>query len=114
MAEILYLGVDIGGTKVAAGLVSAAGEIVCKGRAPMNVNGSPEEGLASVIAAMNKAMELGRGIQPDFKLGGVGICSPGPLDPRTGAMLERGAPWKPMARFDMETLVAKARYSPSQ
>jgi glucokinase len=86
-ADTLYLGVDIGGTKVAAGLVNSIGEIICKGRAPMNVNGAPEDGLASVLAAMNKAMELARGIQPDFKLGGVGICSPGPLDPRTGVVI---------------------------
>lgn len=85
--DIFYLGVDIGGTKVAAGLVDASGEIICKGRAPMNVNGAAEDGLASVLEAMNKAMELGREIQPGFKLGGVGICSPGPLDPRTGVVI---------------------------
>ncbi len=87
MADILYLGVDIGGTKVAAGLVDAAGEIICKGRAAMNAHGTAEEGLASVIAAMKQAMELGRAARPGFKLGGVGICSPGPLDPRTGVVI---------------------------
>src|SRR5580704_10934372 len=86
-ADTLYLGVDIVGTKVAAGLVDASGEIICKGRAPMNVNGAAEDGLASVLDAMNKAMELGREIRPGFKLGGVGICSPGPLDPRTGVVI---------------------------
>jgi glucokinase len=85
--DILYLGVDIGGTKVAAGLVDASGEIICKGRAPMNAHGSAEEGLASVLAAMNDAMKLGATARPGFHLGGVGICSPGPLDPRTGVVI---------------------------
>jgi len=85
--ENLYLGVDIGGTKVAAGLVDATGNIICKDRAPMNAQGSAEDGLASVLTAMEKAMDAGRAARPGFKLGGAGICSPGPLDPRTGVVI---------------------------
>lgn len=86
-SDILYLGVDIGGTKVAAGLVDASGEIICRSRAPMNAHGSAEDGLASVLTAMNDAMNQARSAQPGFRLGGVGICSPGPLDPRTGVVI---------------------------
>jgi hypothetical protein len=32
-----------------------------------------------------------------------------PLHPRTGAMLERGEPWKPLALPTMESLLARAR-----
>ena len=84
---VLFLGVDIGGTKVAAGLVDASGKIICKARAPMNALGTAEEGLASVLTAMRDAMKQGQSAQPGFKLGGVGICSPGPLDPRTGVVI---------------------------
>lgn len=84
---VLFLGVDIGGTKVAAGLVDASGKILCKTRAPMNAQGTAEEGLASVLTAMRDAMRQGQAAQPGFKLGGVGICSPGPLDPRTGVVI---------------------------
>jgi glucokinase len=86
-AQSLYLGVDIGGTKVAAGLVDGVGEIVCKARAPMNARGTAEEGLASVLEAMREAMEAGAAVRPGFRLAGVGICSPGPLDPKTGVVI---------------------------
>jgi glucokinase len=87
MSEALYLGVDIGGTKVAAGLVDARGEIICKGRAPMNAHGTAEEGLASVFAAMDEALKAGRVVRPNLEIAGIGICSPGPLDPRTGVVI---------------------------
>ena len=89
---VLFLGVDIGGTKVAAGLVDASGKIICKARAPMNAHGTAEEGLASVLTAMRDAMKQGKSAQPGFKLGGVGICSPGPLDPRTGCRTQSASP----------------------
>jgi glucokinase len=85
--DFIFLGVDIGGTKVAAGLVDASGKIICKARAPMNADGTAEEGLASVLTAMRDVMKQGQSAQPGFKLGGVGICSPGPLDPRTGVVI---------------------------
>lgn len=74
---------DIGGTKVAAGLVSAAGEIIFKTRAPMDAHGSADEGFRSVRRAMDAALAA----RPGVALGGVGITSPGPLDPHSGIVL---------------------------
>ncbi len=85
--DALYLGVDIGGTKVAAGLVDARGEIICKGRAPMNAQGTAEEGLASVFAAMDDVLKIGHTARPNLQIAAIGICSPGPLDPRTGVVI---------------------------
>jgi glucokinase len=82
-ADAIYLGVDIGGTKVAAGLVDAHGEILFRTRAPMNAQGTAAAGLASVRQAMDAALAS----RPGVNLGGVGICSPGPLDPRTGVVM---------------------------
>jgi len=87
VSDDFYLGVDIGGTKVAAGLVDATGEIICKGRAPMNAHGTAEEGLASVLAAMDDALEASRAARPNAQIAGIGICSPGPLDPRSGVVI---------------------------
>lgn len=81
--DALYLGVDIGGTKVAAGLVNDSGEVLFKTRAPMNAHGTAAEGLASVKQAMDAAIAS----RPGAKLAGVGICSPGPLDPHTGVVI---------------------------
>ena len=48
------LGVDIGGTKVAAGVVNESGEILEQFRAPMSARGTAEEGFASVAAAIDE------------------------------------------------------------
>jgi len=82
MTEKLLLGIDIGGTKVAVGLVSHAGEIIFKTRNPMNPRGSAEDGLAAVKMAIDAGMKEANG-----NVDGIGIISPGPLDPKTGIIL---------------------------
>src|SRR5579862_5744612 len=74
------LGVDIGGTKVAVGLVDRDGRILSQGRKPMIANESAEAGLNAVTAAIDSLLPPG-GIQS------IGICAPGPLDPKTGVVL---------------------------
>lgn len=78
-AKKLVMGVDIGGTKVAVGLVDAAGQIVSQGRAPMIANGTPEAGLQAVIGAIDSLW--------CDEVQSIGICAPGPLDPKTGVIL---------------------------
>ena len=84
-ARTLSLGVDIGGTKVAAGLVDADGSILFQTRVPMPARGSAAEGFAAV----NSAMEAIFAAHPEArsKLTSIGICAPGPLDPASGVIL---------------------------
>jgi len=49
----VVVGVDIGGTKVAAGVVNAEGEILAQSRTPMLTAGAPSNGLAAVSAAIH-------------------------------------------------------------
>src|SRR5581483_4503354 len=87
-SENLVIGIDIGGTKVAAGLVEPGGKILHRVRVPMNCNEGAAAGLASVISAINKVSERGKNLAgPAQLIHGIGICSPGPLDPRTGVVL---------------------------
>ena len=79
--ESLYVGVDVGGTKVAAGLVDAAGRILSQARVPMVSHGTAEAGLNAVLSAIEQVISGTSGIA------GIGICSPGPLDPVTGIIL---------------------------
>lgn len=81
MSELLYAGVDIGGTKVAAGLVDANGRILSQVRVPMVSHSSAEAGLKAVLNAL---AQVTSGIAG---LAGIGICSPGPLDPFAGIVL---------------------------
>lgn len=72
---------DIGGTKVAVGLVDADGVISATVRAPMASNSSAQKGLDAVLSAISQV------IPHDSEVSGIGICAPGPLDPKTGVVL---------------------------
>ena len=82
-ADSLYLGIDVGGTKVAAGLVTADGDILYKARVSMVANLDAAAGLAAVKAAAAEVLKA----NPGGTLAGAGITSPGPLDPKTGVVL---------------------------
>ncbi len=82
MEKTCFVGVDVGGTKVAAGLVNAEGEIAAQVRIPMVSSGSAEAGLNAVLLAIAQVAPAG-----DAGISGIGICAPGPLDPTTGIIL---------------------------
>lgn len=79
------LGVDIGGTKIAAGLVDAHGTILFHTRTPMPAHAD----AATAFAAVESAIHAVFSAQPQAraKLAGIGICAPGPLDPISGVIL---------------------------
>ncbi|MGB7822483.1 MAG: ROK family protein [Candidatus Sulfotelmatobacter sp.] len=80
------IGVDVGGTKVAAGLVNAAGEITYQTRTPMVANDAAA-GLAAVISAINSVRAANNSHFENGLITGIGICAPGPLDPRSGIVI---------------------------
>jgi glucokinase len=81
----LVVGVDIGGTKVAAGLVDRNGEIKRQIRTPMVANGEATEGLAAVVSALDLLLDHDADARTLIR--GIGICAPGPLDPSTGIVI---------------------------
>ncbi len=81
----LIVGVDVGGTKVAAGLVDSNGEIKSQTRTAMVGNGNAAAGLAAVTSAIDLLLAGDR--QARTLIRGIGICSPGPLDPSTGVVI---------------------------
>jgi glucokinase len=76
------LGVDIGGTKIAVGIVDRAGKILSQARTPMVANQTPEAALDAVVAAIDSVLST-----YSNEIEGIGICAPGPLDPKTGVVL---------------------------
>src|SRR5580698_5908655 len=102
-----FVGVDVGGTKVAAGLVNSAGEITHRTQVPMVV-ADAAAGLASVTSAIDSVREATNS-NPDLRglVSGIGICAPGPLDPRTGVVIN--PPNLPGWRnFPLGDLISKA------
>jgi glucokinase len=79
------IGVDVGGTKVAAGFVGPLGEITHHTRTAMNPKGTAEEGLAAVTTAIDALLKM----VPEARgaVQRIGICAPGPLNPQTGVVL---------------------------
>jgi glucokinase len=77
------VGIDVGGTKVAAGLVDSRGEICARSRTPMVANDAAR-GLAAVTTAIG---ELQRSSGNHDALHAIGICAPGPLNPITGVII---------------------------
>jgi glucokinase len=85
MPEQMTIGVDIGGTKVAAGLVDSTGAISHKVRVPMVATADAESGFAAVRNAIEAIFREAPGARGKVK--GIGLCSPGPLDPKAGVVL---------------------------
>lgn len=85
MAENLILGIDVGGTKIAAGLVDSRGQIVMRLRRPMVARRSAEDGLAAVVRAA-QAVLAGEAAR-SAKIEAAGISAPGMVDPYRGAVV---------------------------
>src|SRR4051794_17168260 len=80
MAEWV-IGVDLGGTKTAFGLISPDNRIVSRRKIPTNES----EGPASIVERIAQVVdEFGREVPAGKKIEALGICTPGPVDHVTG------------------------------
>lgn len=82
-----FIGVDVGGTKVAAGLVNSNGGITHYTRVPMPAT-SAAGALAAVVSAIESVrIAAEKNGSPPSQIFGIGICAPGPLNPHTGVIV---------------------------
>ncbi|MGH9736396.1 MAG: ROK family protein [Candidatus Acidiferrales bacterium] len=79
----LFIGVDIGGTKVAAGAVNATGEIVAEARGKMAARGTAEDGLRSVTDVLDALLRNPRA----RRASAIGISVPGWIDSARGTLI---------------------------
>lgn len=78
------IGIDLGGTKIASGLVNPENKIVAQSR----INTNADDGLDTVIHRISEEVESLKNHLPEGEsLEGVGICTPGPVDHITGDLL---------------------------
>ncbi len=73
------LGVDIGGTKTAAGVVNEAAEVSGTVVLPTRASEGLEVSLGQIYDAIARALTPG--------VRAIGICAPGPLNPKTGVVI---------------------------
>ncbi|ABF39287.1 glucokinase [Candidatus Koribacter versatilis Ellin345] len=104
-----FLGVDIGGTKVAAGLVNDNGELLYKTRNPMNCSRGADEAVNAVREAIDRTIRE----NPEAEVRAIGLSSPGSVDPRTGTVvMATNLPcWK---NFGLAEIIAKQYGLPTE
>lgn len=82
--ERTFIGVDIGGTKIATGLVRGA-RVLERISLPTLADRPKEDVLRQVFASVDLILErTGHSLG---EIAGIGIVAPGPLDPQTGELL---------------------------
>ena len=79
------IGIDLGGTNIAAGIVNESFEIVAKGSTP-TLASRPGEEIVADIAALCKKLCASIGIT-EADVASLGIASPGIVDDETGYAL---------------------------
>ena len=80
----LTMGIDIGGTKIAGGLVNKSGRLVGSLVIPTLANRGVKASLGQVFRLIER---LTREAGGKDGLVGIGMCAPGPLNPRRGIVL---------------------------
>jgi glucokinase len=79
------VGVDMGATKIALGLIDPQNRVVARRRVPTLAGEGPQaavERMAAGIADLSREMSSGG------RIAGLGICSPGPVDHASGTILD--------------------------
>lgn len=94
-------GVDIGGTNLRVGLIPCEGGLpVAVTSAPTRAGRGPDAVVADVVSMLRTAVaEVG-----DAQVAGIGVGAPGPLDRRTGVVLETpNLGWREIPLVEMIT-----------
>jgi len=84
-AGAVVVGVDVGGTTTAAGIVSAGGEVLAAARAPTHRDGP---GTAVGTIERLAAAMLDEAARRQLRVAGVGVGVPGPVDAEAGRVGE--------------------------
>src|SRR3981189_2605618 len=74
--ELMIGAVDIGGTKIAVGMVDGAGRVLCKMELPTGADFDYADGLDLVAGMLRDTARNANG-----EVSGIGIGSTGPVDP---------------------------------
>jgi glucokinase len=80
----LIIGIDVGGTKVAGGLVTQKGRLVESQIVPTHADKGFRKSYAQIIHLIGRLVRAAGGKE---NVGGIGLCAPGPLNPKTGVVV---------------------------
>jgi len=80
----LVIGIDVGGTKIAGGLVTPKGRLVTSLTVPTRASHGFEASFGQVILVIERLIGRAGGKE---RIEGIGLCAPGPLDTHKGVIL---------------------------
>ncbi len=83
--NVYYIGVDLGGTNIAVGLVSEEGKIITKASTP-TLSGRPIEEVVEDMAMLCNKVALDAGVSMD-DVKAIGVGSPGTVDNKNGVIV---------------------------
>ena len=83
-SQQLILGIDVGGTKIAGGLVTLKGRMTTCMVVPTLAEKGREISLGQLYRLIERLLKLAGGKE---NVRGIGICAPGPLNPTSGIVL---------------------------
>ncbi len=83
MAQLI-VGIDVGGTKVAGGLVNQKGKLLKSLIVPTRADKGFKTSYRQIIHLIERLIHLAGG---KHHIGGIGVCAPGPLNPHTGVII---------------------------
>ncbi len=86
MKKYMYAGIDVGGTKIAAALVTGSGKILCRAKLPSEDNASPSRIVHTISDLIEQTISAASANRKD--LAGVGVGVPGLIDPATGKIIK--------------------------
>lgn len=84
MSEKLIVGIDVGGTKVAGGLVDQKGRLKKPQTVPTRADEGFEVSFRQITQLIGRLIHQAGGKE---KVMAIGICAPGPLNPKTGVVI---------------------------
>ena len=79
----LALAFDLGGTELRGALVERGGDVVARVSAPTMAGAGSEAVIGQIIALAGTLLEE----HPEAEVVGIGMCAPGPLDPKAGIVI---------------------------
>jgi len=85
MSERLFVGVDLGGTNIKAGLLDGQGGVRIKISIATEGEGGPDHVIGRIGQAIKEVIEKGGVARPG--IGGVGIGAPGSMNAREGIII---------------------------
>jgi glucokinase len=80
----LIVGIDVGGTKVAGGLVTLKGKLVKALVVPTHAEKGFRTSYGQIVYLIERLIKLAGGTE---NIGGMGVCAPGPLNPKKGIII---------------------------